>query len=126
MSRLLLDTHVVLWWLTDEARLREEARQAIAAGRNEVLVGAVTGWEIAIKRALGKLRAPEDMEAVVEDAGFAPLPLLFRHAERAGSLPMHHRDPFDRMLVAQAQIEGLVLVTRDERLSRYEVETLAA
>ncbi|MYE81709.1 MAG: type II toxin-antitoxin system VapC family toxin [Gammaproteobacteria bacterium] len=126
MSRLLLDTHVVLWWLTDEGRLREEARQAIAAGRNEVLVSAVTGWEIAIKRALGKLRAPDDMELVVEDAGFGPLPLLFRHAERAGSLPMHHRDPFDRMLVAQAQIEGLVLVTRDERLSRYEVETLAA
>ena len=126
MQRLLLDTQVFLWWLADAPELTDQARKAIADQRNEVFVSAATGWEIGIKRATGKLQAPANLDAMVEDAGFAPLPLTYFHGEQAGALPMHHADPFDRMLVAQAQAEGLVIVTRDPRIPRYGVRTLSA
>lgn len=126
MARLLLDTHVLLWWLADDGRLGERARQAIAATSNEALVSAASGWEIAIKRGLGKLQAPDNLADHIEAQGFRPLPIAFRHAERVGTLPRLHDDPFDRMLIAQAQIEGLVLVTGDARISRYDISTLAA
>ena len=126
MQRLLLDTHVFLWWLADAPELVDQARKAIADQRNEVFVSAATGWEIGIKRANGKLQAPANLDAMVEDAGFAPLPLTYFHGEQAGALPMHHNDPFDRMLIAQAQAEGLVIVTRDPRIPRYGVRTLSA
>ena len=83
-------------------------------------------WEIAINRALGKLGAPDDLEAAIRMQGFDPLLMTFHHAAQAGSLPPHHRDPFDRMLIAQAQAEGLVLVTRDPDIPRYGVRTLIA
>ena len=89
-------------------------------------MSAVTGWEIAVERALGKLEAPDDLETGVRQLGFLPLDLTFRHAEQAGALPPHHGDPFDRMLVAQAQVEGLVVVTRDARIPRYGIRTMAA
>jgi PIN domain nuclease of toxin-antitoxin system len=126
MLRLLLDTHVFLWWLADAPALTDAARKAIADERNEVFVSAATGWEIGIKRATGKLRAPDNLDAMVEDSGFAPLPITFFHGEQAGALPMHHKDPFDRMLVAQAQAEGLVIVTRDPWIPKYGVRTLGA
>ncbi len=126
MRRLLLDTHVFLWWLADAPQLGEPARAAIGDERNEVFVSAVSGWEIAIKRAAGKLRAPDDLDALVEDSGFSHLPITFFHGEQAGALPPHHRDPFDRMLIAQAQAEGLVIVTRDLFIPLYGVRTLAA
>lgn len=126
MRRLLLDTHVFLWWLADAPQLGEPARAAIGDERNEVFVSAVSGWEIAIKRAAGKLRAPDDLDALVEDSGFSHLPITFFHGEQAGALPPHHRDPFDRMLIAQAQAEGLVIVTRDPFIPLYGVRTLAA
>lgn len=126
MQRLLLDTHVFLWWLADSSDLGASARKAIVDARNEVFVSAATGWEIAIKRAAGKLRAPDNLDALVEESGFLPLPITFFHGEQAGALPMHHKDPFDRMLVAQAQAAGLVIVTRDPRIGRYGVRTLAA
>ena len=124
--RLLLDTHTFLWWLSDWERISESARAAIADPNNEVLVSAVTGWEIGIKKARGRLVAPDNLAAVVEEKRFEHLSLTFVHAERAAALPPHHRDPFDRMLIAQAQAEGLVLVTRDSRLADYEVATMGA
>ncbi len=124
--RLLLDTHTFLWWLSDWERISESARAAIADPNNEVLVSAVTGWEIGIKKARGRLVAPDNLAAVVEEKRFEHLSLTFAHAERAAALPPHHRDPFDRMLIAQAQAEGLVLVTRDSRIADYEVATMGA
>ena len=124
--RLLLDTHVVLWSLTEPLKLRGETREALEDAQNDVFVSAVSGWEIAVKRALGKLEAPDDLEAGVRQQGFLPLHLTFLHAERAGALPPHHGDPFDRMLVAQAQVEGLVVVTRDARIPLYGIRTMAA
>ena len=124
MARLLLDTHVLLWWLGDDHRLGEQARLAIADPANEAVVSAVSGWEIAIKRGLGKLKAPPDLEVHVKAQGFTLLPMTFGHAEQVASLPPLHRDPFDRMLVAQAKAEGLVLVTQDARIKSYDVAVL--
>ena len=126
MQRLLLDTHAFLWWLSDVPQLTRLAHDGIADPRNEVLVSAITGWEIAVKRAKGRITAPDNLGTMVTERGFTHLPLTFQHAEQAGRLPMHHRDPFDRFLVAQAQTEDLVLVTRDERISLYDVPTLTA
>ena len=126
MLRLLLDTHAFLWWLADAPQLGDSARKAIGDERNDVFVSAATGWEIAIKRAVGKLQAPENLNAMVEESGFSHLSITFFHGEQAGALPMHHRDPFDRMLIAQAQAEGLVIVTKDPDIPRYGVRTLAA
>lgn len=120
---LLLDTHVLLWWLADDPALPPPIRQAIST-EELVVVSAAVAWEIAIKRALGKLKAPDDLTEAVADAGFAPLPITLAHAHAAGGLPRHHDDPFDRMLVAQARYEDLVLVTADRRLAAYEVTTL--
>ena len=126
MARFLLDTHVVLWALGEPGKLRRPARTALEDAQNEVFVSVVSGWEIAIKRALGKLEAPDDLEGAIRMQGFEPLLMTFRHAEQAGGLPPHHRDPFDRMLVAQSQVEGLVLVTRDPDIPLYGVRILAA
>lgn len=126
MLRLLLDTHVFLWCLSNVSELAAPARAQVADPRNDVFVSAITGWEIAVKRAKGRLTAPDNLGTLVAERGFADLPLTFHHAEQAGNLPMHHRDPFDRFLIAQAQAEGLVLVTRDARILLYGVRTLAA
>ncbi|MDE2665411.1 MAG: type II toxin-antitoxin system VapC family toxin [Acidobacteriota bacterium] len=126
MARLLLDTHTVLWWLTDPDELHRDAFQSIECQQNEVFVSSVSGWEIAVKRALGKLKAPDNLEAAVKAQDFIPLNLTFLHAEQAGALPPHHGDPFDRMLIAQAQVEGLILVTRDIRIPRYGIRTMSA
>ena len=124
--RLLLDTHTFLWWLIDVSKLTAVTRTAIADPGNDVFVSAVTGWEIAVKKARGKLTAPDNLSAMIEEKGFRHLPLTFHHAEQAGRLPMHHRDPFDRFLIAQAQAEGLTRVTRDARIRRYGIHTLTA
>lgn len=123
--RLLLDTHVVLWWLGDDKRLSPAARDEIVIAE-EVRVSAATVWEIAIKRALGRLDVPDDYLEHVERTRFRPLAIGFEHAEAAGALPRHHDDPFDRMLVAQARVERLTLVTADRRLAEYGVAVLAA
>ena len=106
MQRLLLDTHAFLWWLSQVSRLTAAARAAIADPRNEVFVSAVSGWEIAVKKAKGKLTAPDNLAAMVDTRGFTHLPLTYHHAEQAAVLPMHHRDPFDRFLVAQSPGRG--------------------
>lgn len=124
--RLLLDTAVVLWALGDDPKLSREARAAIVAADSVVTVSAASAWEIAIKRALGRLEAPEDLAGALRAARLEPLDITIEHATVAGALPRHHDDPFDRMLVAQAQIEDLTLVTRDRAFARYNVRTLAA
>lgn len=125
MQRLLLDTHILLWALEDSPTLGERPRRAIIDPSNQVYVSAVSVWEIAIKRALGKIQAPEDMVAAVEETGFLKLDVTMFHAQQVGNLPLHHRDPFDRMLVAQAQAEGLTIVTRDANIPIYGVPTLS-
>jgi PIN domain nuclease of toxin-antitoxin system len=123
--RLLLDTHLVLWWMAGEAsRISKRALAALGSEGDEPIVSAVSIWEAAIKRGLGKLEAPGDLLPQLEGAGVELLPITARHADLVAALPMHHRDPFDRLLVAQAKAEGLALVTDDERLRRYEVEVL--
>ena len=122
--RLLLDSHSLLWWLSDVPRLGKIAYDAIASPDNEVFVSAANIWELAIKREKGALPAPYDLATLIEQRGFTPLPLSLFHAEQAASLPMHHRDPFDRMLIAQAQAEGLTLVTRDPHILRYGIRTM--
>ena len=122
MSRLLIDTHALLWWLIDDPALSPAARDAIADPANEPLVSAACVWEIAIKRSLGKLAAPDDLPDRISDAGFAWLPISAQHAWQVRDLPMHHRDPFDRVLVAQALIERLPIVTADAHLGEYGVE----
>lgn len=120
-SRLLLDTHVFLWWRGEPSRLTSEVRSRIAAA-DIVFVSAASAWEAAIKISLGRLDLPDTIEAGVTASGFEKLLITFSHAERAAGLPPHHRDPFDRMLVAQAQAEGLTLVTHDRLLQTYDVE----
>jgi PIN domain nuclease of toxin-antitoxin system len=122
---LLLDAHALLWWLADDAELSDEAKAAIADPMNEVLVSAATVWEIGIKRALGKLRAPDGLVAALEPAGFGALPITLPDAETAAALPSHHRDPFDRMLVAQAGRLDAAVVSRDPVFARYGVEVVA-
>lgn len=124
--RLLLDTHVLLWWLADDPTLSPAARKAIARAEAEVAVSAASAWEISIKRELGKLRAPDDLELQLTRHSFQALPITITHALLAASLPRHHDDPFDRMLVAQARLEGMTLVTRDPRLGLYGIPTLSA
>ena len=118
--RLLLDTHVVLWWLMDDDTLAAEVKETIET-EAEVFISAASVWEIAIKQALGKLTGPPDLLDVIADCGLAELPIRSRHAIEAGGLPPLHRDPFDRMIVAQARCEGLTLLSRDPRVQRYDV-----
>jgi PIN domain nuclease of toxin-antitoxin system len=120
---LLLDTHVVLWWLSADRRLPDEVKQRLDDDA-DVWVSAVTIWEIATKQSIGKLDAPRPLSEAVAQGGFQELPITFKHAVAAGNLPLLHRDPFDRMLVAQAGHEQLTLVTGDPQIHRYEVDLL--
>lgn len=116
---------MVLWWLAGEPdRIGEQARRAIAGEEEQVLVSAVVVWEVAIKRRLGKLEAPDNMLEQLQRAAVDLLPITARHADRVGTLPLHHRDPFDRLLVAQADMEGLTLASADRELGRYGIEVL--
>lgn len=124
--RLLLDTHVLLWRIDDQHRMDETVHALIDAPENAVFVSAASIWEIAIKRRLGKLQAPGNLTAVIASSGLDVVSITADHAEAAGALPPHHADPFDRMLVAQARLEGLTLVTRDRRLERYGVAIIPA
>ena len=126
MERLLLDTHAFLWWISDESMLRRGAHAAIADPRNEIFVSAVTAWEVTVKRLKGKMEAPDNLAAMVDEKGLSHLPLTFHHAELAARLPRHHKDPFDRFLIAQAQAEGLAVVTRDTHFPLYGVRTIRA
>lgn len=126
--RLLLDTQVFLWFLSDEARVPDDARAAIESPSNPVLVSAVSIWEIAIKASIGRLQISHadviKLPHLIETAGFDELPIDARHAAAVVALPMHHRDPFDRLLVAQARVEDLTLVTTDPSIRAYDVRVL--
>jgi PIN domain nuclease of toxin-antitoxin system len=122
--RLLLDTHAFIWWDDESPKLDDELRSAIADPSNEIFVSSACVWEIAIKRRRGKIDFMRDIADAVASNGFLPLPITHHHAERAGSLPPHHGDPFDRMLVAQATIEGLTLGTQDEVIRAYGIATI--
>ena len=117
--RVLLDTHVLLWWLGDDAALRSEHRRLMADSRNTILVSAVS---VAIKSSSGKLVVPEDTSGAIEESGLDELPLTAVHAEELRHLPWHHRDPFDRMLISQARVERIPILTADAAFARYDVE----
>ena len=118
--RILLDTHVLVWWARDDPRLGGDARDAIRTATHAG-VSIVTAWEIAIKRSLGKLEAPADLVDVLLGAGAAPAPITLAHAATVERLPHHHRDPFDRLLVAQAIVEQAAIVTADPELRAYDI-----
>lgn len=122
--RLLLDTHAVIWALEDSASLSSVARELIIDPDNQILVSATSAIEIAIKRSVGKLEAPDDLRSAIDAAGFIPLTIDFATAERLASLPHHHRDPFDRLLIAQALAENVAIVTRDSAFAAYPVTTI--
>lgn len=123
--RLLLDTRVVLWWLDASPELPDDVRDLLRT-EPEVHVSAATPWEIAIKQTLGKLKGAGDLAERARDMQFRPLPITAEHGVTAGRLPPLHRDPFDRILVAQAQTEGLTIVTRDKWIPQYDVPVLHA
>lgn len=124
--RLLLDTHAFLWWVADDRRLSLPARKAITDSRSEVLFSVASAWELAIKARLGRFRVEgsldEFLSGEIQENAFRVLPLLMSHVVRVAMLPTHHADPFDRLLVAQAQAEGLLLVSGDRQIARYDVE----
>jgi len=120
---MLLDTHVALWGLAGDPALSDEFLDRLRHDP-DIFLSSVTVWEIAIKQTAGKLAGPADLVERVRDMGFRELPVTSAHVVVAGRLPMHHRDPFDRMLVAQATVEGLTLATRDTDIQRYDVDTL--
>ena len=126
--RALLDTHVLLWWMMDADRLSPQAHALLEDGGNELLWSVASSWEIAIKIRLDKIRLPNPwavfLPKALSEQALTTLPIEHAHTLQLVDLPDHHRDPFDRMLVAQAQVEGLPLVTADNRLRRYEVDIL--
>ena len=123
---LLLDTHTVLWWLSDDPALSETARAAIADPENTVFLSAVVMWEIHIKQGIGKLDLPDDFGEVLDLQRFAELAVTVDHANTIAELPAAHQDPFDRMLVAQAMVEHMAIVTRDRSIADYDVEVIVA
>ena len=126
MVDILIDTHVLLWWLADDPRLSGKARGLIADPANAIAVSAATAWELAIKQALGKLVFDGDLEVVVGEQGFQMLQITFAHATGVRQLPDIHRDPFDRMLVAQARAENFAVLSADPIIASYPVNVIAA
>jgi PIN domain nuclease of toxin-antitoxin system len=126
--QVLLDTHAFLWWVTNDSQLSERAHDTILSGSNELFLSAASGWEIAIKAQIGKLRLPENLAPFITDQlhrnNIAVLPIHLRHTLHIYTLPLLHRDPFDRLLVAQSQQDKMPIVTVDPLIAQYEVETL--
>ena len=125
MKRLLLDTEALIWWDANDPRLGARAR-TLVQDAPEVYVSSASAWEIAIKVAIGKLRTKRQPAEAVADSGFAQLPVTFEHAAATGGLPTHHGDPFDRLIIASARVEGLTIVTSDERFAMYDVPVVDA
>ncbi len=121
---ILIDTHMLLWWLADDSRLSKKARALMADPANMLTVSAATAWEIAIKQALGKMTMDGDLEKEIRELGFAMLPVTFPHAAETLTLPAIHRDPVDRMLVAQARVESLPLLTVDPHILQYPANVI--
>ncbi|MGD8291533.1 MAG: type II toxin-antitoxin system VapC family toxin [Desulfobacterales bacterium] len=123
---ILLDTHILLWWLDDSPVLSDLARRSISNGSNLIFVSAAVIWEIRIKESLGKLDIPPDFREVLENQPFEFLTITVEHAHAVSSLPSIHRDPFDRMLIAQAKTEGFTILTRDKLFREYKVALIQA
>ncbi len=123
---LLLDTHVLIWALENNPTLSNPAIEAIQNGKNNIFISAASVWEMSIKKAIGKLEVPNNLQQELEQHRFTMLDINFKHAQLAGELPDIHKDPFDRMLIAQAKSEKLTLITRDKYISRYDVKILKA
>jgi PIN domain nuclease of toxin-antitoxin system len=122
--KLILDTHAALWWLSGDERIGAAAEEHVADATNQILLSAAVVWEVAIKRSLGKLRAPDEFAATFLVGGAQPLPISLEHAAEVERLPWHHRDPFDRLLIAQAIVERAALVSGDEAVRAYEVRVV--
>ncbi|SRR5579875_1031013 len=126
--RVLLDTHTFLWWITDSYRLSSHAREIITKGDNELLVSAATGWEIAIKAQLGRIHLPDKPELFIAKQlnlnSMQALPIHMSHALHVYNLPQYHNDPFDRMIIAQAQLENLPILTADRQMAKYEIKVI--
>lgn len=122
----LLDTHTLLWWLDNNPTLSLSTREVIANPNNLIFVSAVSAWEISIKKALGKLEAPSDLQAAIKRNRFEPLSISVQDGLEAGALPNYHNDPFDRMLIAQALVNKLTIITRDDKFKQYNVSLLTA
>ncbi len=121
---LLLDTHILIWALENNSQLTGNVRDIIIDGKNLVFVSSVSAWEISIKKSIGKLQAPDNLMEEIKQHRFTPLDINFKHSQLAGQLPYIHKDPFDRMLIAQAIIEKLILVTKDSFIPQYDVKVL--
>ena len=122
----LLDTHTLLWWLDNNPTLSLSTREVIANPNNLIFVSAVSAWEISIKKAIGKLEAPSDLQSAIKRNRFEPLSISVQDGLEAGALPNYHNDPFDRMLIAQALVNKLTIITRDDKFKRYNVSLLTA
>lgn len=122
--KFLLDTHILLWFLDNDSKLSNEVREIIINPRNLVFVSAISAWEIAIKQSLGKLIAPNNLEEALRFSRLEVLPVTLPHGLKIADLPMHHKDPFDRMLIAQALIENMTMITVDEKFKLYDVPLL--
>jgi PIN domain nuclease of toxin-antitoxin system len=123
---LLLDTHVLLWWLDDNPTLSTKAKTAISDSNHLIFISSAVILEIKIKQALGKLKIPRNFRQVLEDQPFERLDITAEHAYAIGELPAHHRDPFDRMLIAQAKVEGFMIITRNNNFKKYKVPYIEA
>jgi PIN domain nuclease of toxin-antitoxin system len=126
LSGLLLDTHALLWWLEDPSRLSKTTAEQIRDPDTQVFVSAASVWEISIKASIGRLRTPANLTQTLESDHLQTLDITVPHALAVADLPRHHNDPFDRMLIAQARLEGLVLVTNDQRIAQYDVRVMMA
>ena len=126
MPRYLLDTHVLIWWLEGSEKLSSECHEIIRSGENAIYFSAGAIWEMVIKRGLGRLDMPDNLDEVLKGDNIEVLPITAGHALGVGSLPQHHHDPFDRIQIAQARHENLVLVSRDEEIAKYSVKLLRA
>jgi PIN domain nuclease of toxin-antitoxin system len=122
--KLLLDTHILIWWLSEASRLSQTEIDIITDSDNFIFVSAATAWEIAVKKMIGKLEAPDDLPAALAINNFLELPIMIEHSQKLYQLPLHHNDPFDRIMVAQAMSEDLTFMTRDTKISLYEIRTI--
>jgi len=126
--KALLDTHTFLWWITDDPQLSPRVREIISSGENELFLSSASGWEMAIKVRLGRLQLPDGLERFIPEQmalnAIRSLPVQMSHALHVQELPAHHRDPFDHLLIAQAQLENLPILTADPQIARYPVKTI--
>jgi PIN domain nuclease of toxin-antitoxin system len=122
MMKLLLDTHILIWWLSQEQRLSQAEIDLITDSDNFIFVSAATAWEIAVKKMIGKLEAPDDLPTALAINNFLELPITIEHSQKLYQLPLHHNDPFDRIMVAQAMSEDLTFMTRDAKIALYDIK----